>query len=236
MLVKHESIEAPAGSRNAPILTRRDNRCGRRSIEINAGGKAKRALDVLVCLAALPVMLPLFAIIALGVKTSSPGPVFYRGRRTGLGDRVFRIFKFRTMSVDAEKTGGGVTALNDFRVFPFGNLLRRYKLDELPQIFNVLAGDMSLVGPRPELPRYTDQFQGDELLILSVRPGITDYSSIRFSSLDEIVGSKDVDRVFEEEVLAEKNRLRVKYVKERTFFGDIALIFRTLACVLKKAF
>lgn len=203
---------------------------------VNPGGIAKRLLDVSVCLIALPLLLPLFALIALGIKWSSPGPVFYLGRRTGLGGKPFDIIKFRTMVVNAEKIGGGTTGLNDPRVYPFGHLLRKYKLDELPQVVNVLKGEMSLVGPRPELPQYTDQYRGEELLILTVRPGITDDSSIEFSSLDEIVGSEDADRVFEEKVLARKNRLRVKYAQQRTFFRDVGLILRTLGCVVRKAF
>lgn len=205
-------------------------------LAVRHGGIAKRLLDVSVCLVALPFLLPLFALIALGIKWSSPGPVFYLGRRTGLGGKPFDIIKFRTMVVNAEKTGGGTTGLNDPRVYPFGRLLRNYKLDELPQIINVLKGQMSLVGPRPELPQYTDQYRGEELLILTVRPGITDYSSIEFSSLDEIVGPEDADRVFEEKVLARKNRLRVKYAQQRTFFRDVGLILRTLGCVARKAF
>ena len=134
------------------------------------------------------------------------------------------------------KDRGGTTALNDFRIFRFGRLLRKYKLDELPQIFNVIKGDMSLVGPRPELPQYTDQYKGDELLILNVRPGITDYSSIQFSSLQEDVGAEDADRVFEERILPKKNALRIRYVKERTFLGDVGLILRTFGCIIKKVF
>jgi len=152
-----------------------------------------------------------------------------------LSGRQFRIWKFRTMVVNAEKIGGGTTALNDFRIFRFGGLLRKYKLDELPQIFNVIKGDMSLVGPRPELPQYTEQYEGDELLILSVRPGITDYSSMKFNALDEVVGAGDADRVFEDTVLTRKNELRIKYVKERTFFGDIKLILQTLGLIFRKA-
>jgi len=202
----------------------------------NLGGIAKRLLDVGVCLAALPLLLPVFALIALGIKWSSPGPVFYFGWRTGLGGKPFRIFKFRTMAIDAERTGGGTTALDDPRVYPFGRLLRKYKLDELPQIINVLRGEMSLVGPRPELARYTDRYRGEELLILTVRPGITDYSSIEFSSQEEIVGSGDAVRAFEEKVLARKNRLRVQYTRQRTFFRDVGLILQTLACIVRKPF
>ena len=196
----------------------------------------KRIFDLTFCLIALPFFLPFFAVIAIFIQATSPGPVFYRGLRTGLGGKPFRIWKFRTMVVSAENIGGGTTALNDFRIFRFSGFLRKYKLDELPQIFNVMKGEMSLVGPRPELPQYTGQYKGDELLILSVRPGITDYSSIQFNSLQEEVGAEDADLVFEKRVLAKKNALRIRYVKERTFFGDVGLILRTFGCIIKKAF
>ncbi len=195
----------------------------------------KRIFDVSACLLSLPFLLFYFAITAIAIKLDSPGPVFYRGWRTGLGGKPLRIFKFRTMVVDAEKIGGGTTALKDSRITRIGKFLRRYKLDELPQIFNVIKGDMSLVGPRPELPQYTDQYKSEELIILSVRPGITDCSSIKFSALDEVVGAGDADRVFEETVLARKNELRIRYVKERTFFGDIHLILQTLGVIFRKA-
>ncbi|MBU4350686.1 sugar transferase [bacterium] len=196
----------------------------------------KRLFDIIVCFISLPFLLPFFIIFAIIIKLSSPGPVFYRGLRTGLHGRTFRIFKFRTMVINAEKIGGGTTALNDFRIFKFGKFLRRYKLDELPQIINVIKGDMSIVGPRPELPQYTNQFKGEEILILSVRPGMTDYSSVKYFSLQEIVGSKNADQVFEENILKEKNKLRIKYVKEQNFFQDIKLIFQSFICIFRRIF
>jgi len=197
--------------------------------------KFKRIFDVIVCLIWLPFFTPFFIIIAISIKVDSPGPVFYRGWRTGLGGRPFRIFKFRTMVVDAEKIGGGTTALKDSRITRLGKFLRKYKLDELPQVLNVIKGDMSIVGPRPELAQYTGLYKGEELVILSVRPGITDYSSMKFSALDEVVGAGDADRVFEETVLARKNGLRIRYVRERTFSGDIKIILQTLCLIFRKA-
>ena len=197
---------------------------------------SKRLFDTALCLALLPIIVPFAAVVALGIRISSPGPVFYLGTRSGLNGRPFRIFKFRTMVVDAERKGGGTTALNDRRIFPFGRLLRRYKLDELPQLINVLRGEMSLVGPRPELPLYTDQYSDVEKQILGVRPGITDLSSVRFSSLDEIVGTHDADNVFEQTVLPEKNRLRLQYVRTQTFMGDIWIIIMTGWCIVRKIF
>ncbi len=139
------------------------------------------------------------------------------------------------MVVDAEKIGGGTTALKDSRITRLGKFLRKYKLDELPQVLNVIKGDMSIVGPRPELAQYTGLYKGEELVILSVRPGITDYSSMKFSALDEVVGAGDADRVFEETVLARKNGLRIRYVRERTFSGDIKIILQTLCLIFRKA-
>jgi lipopolysaccharide/colanic/teichoic acid biosynthesis glycosyltransferase len=195
---------------------------------------AKRVFDVVVALVLLVITLPILVLISLGIALTAPGPVLYRGLRTGRDGRPFFILKFRTMVVDAEKTGGGTTALNDPRIFPFGRLLRHAKLDELPQLFNVLRGEMSLVGPRPELPVYTERYTRAERLILSVPPGITDNSSIRFSALDRIVGDRNADLVFEETVLPEKNRLRLEYVKTRSFWGDIAILVRTAEAVLRK--
>lgn len=196
----------------------------------------KRLFDIIVCFISLPFLLPFFIVFAIITKLSSPGPVFYRGLRTGLCGRTFRIFKFRTMVINAEKISGGTTALNDFRIFKFGKFLRRYKLDELPQIINVIKGDMSIVGPRPELPRYTNRYKGEELLILSVRPGMTDYSSIKYFSLQEIVGYKNAEQVFEENILQQKNKLRIKYVKEQNFFQDIKLIFQSFICIFRRIY
>jgi lipopolysaccharide/colanic/teichoic acid biosynthesis glycosyltransferase len=197
---------------------------------------AKRPFDVIVAGILLLLSAPFWVIIASGIWLSSPGPVFYRGLRAGMGGRPFRILKFRTMVVDAEQKGGGTTALGDSRVFAFGRLLRHAKLDELPQLLNVLFGEMSLVGPRPELLFYTDRYTTEERAILSVRPGITDPSSVHFISLDEIVGARDADRVFEELVLPQKNRLRLEYVRNRSFWGDMRILGLTGWCVVRKIF
>jgi lipopolysaccharide/colanic/teichoic acid biosynthesis glycosyltransferase len=173
-------------------------------------------------------------IIAFAVRMSSPGPVFYRGVRTGRWGVPFRIYKFRTMVDGAEGMGGGTTALGDPRVTPVGRFLRRHKLDEFPQLINVLVGDMAIVGPRPELPQYTEQYSAEEQRILSVRPGITDHSSLKFASLEHEVGGADADRNYEELVLPEKNRLRLHYVDNQSFMGDMALAFQTIARILTK--
>ena len=136
------------------------------------------------------------------------------------------------MIVGADK-GFGTTSKNDPRVTPIGLVLRKSKLDELPQLFNILNGEMSFVGPRPELPRYTDRYKGKERLILSVLPGITDYSSLHFSNLNELIDDRNPDNSFETDILKKKNYLRVKYVENRSFFGDVILIGKTILRVFR---
>lgn len=192
---------------------------------------AKRVFDILAASAALLLLWPLLLLIAILVKTGSSGPILYRGERTGRYGKPFHILKFRSMVVEAERLGGYSTAQNDPRVTRIGRFLRRFKLDELPQLFNVLRGEMSIVGPRPEVPAYTRLYVGEELLILTVLPGITDYSSIKFSQLDKTLGTEAPDRVYEEIVLPDKNLLRLKYVETQTFWGDMGIIISTMACV-----
>ncbi len=195
---------------------------------------AKRAFDVLASAAALVVLSPLLLAVAAGVKLDSPGPVFFRGVRSGLHGKPFRILKFRTMVVDAARIGGPSTGRDDPRVTRFGSFLRRYKLDELPNLACVLIGQMSIVGPRPEVPQYTSLYRGEEALILTMRPGITDYSSVRFIDLASHIGSEDVDANFESRVLPVKNRLRVRYVKEWSFRNDMRIIGSTLLALVAR--
>ena len=181
-------------------------------------------------------MSPLFLIIAVMIKTQSKGNVFYRGLRVGRRGKLFRICKFRTMIVNAEKPAGDTTALHDPRITDIGRWLRKYKLDEIPQLWNVLKGDMSFVGPRPELLVYTQRYTPQEKCILDVRPGITDLSSIEFHALDQRVGATNADKVFEEQVLPVKNRLRVQYVQEQSFALDIKILVRTMKVMIGKCF
>jgi lipopolysaccharide/colanic/teichoic acid biosynthesis glycosyltransferase len=188
----------------------------------------KRFFDLIAAIVGLALLSPFFLIIALLIKLSSTGPVFYRGIRIGLNGQPFRIFKFRTMRPDAELVGSTSTGHNDPRITRIGCWLRPAKVDELPQLINVLKGEMSLVGPRPEVLEHTVEYSEEEQIILSVRPGITDYASIRFYNLNELVGSDDPRRTFVEKYRPEKNRLRVFYVQNQSFCGDIKLIFRTV--------
>ena len=194
----------------------------------------KRALDFLLALIllipAMVVMLPL----ALWVKLDSPGPVLYKAVRGGYHNQPFLIYKFRSMVVGADKTGGA-TAKNDSRVTRAGRVMRRLKLDELPQLLNILRGDMSFVGPRPELLLYTEQYTPEQQCIMWVRPGITDRSSITFIAQDEIIGEEDPVANFERLILPEKNRLRVEYARSQSFPLDWRLFWETLLGVFRKA-
>jgi lipopolysaccharide/colanic/teichoic acid biosynthesis glycosyltransferase len=192
----------------------------------------KRAFDVLVSAAGVLLLSPLLALIALVVRVDSKGPVLYRGVRIGLHGRPFRIFKFRTMVPDAERIGSTATAKEDPRITRVGNFLRRYKLDELPQLFNVVKGEMSIVGPRPEVEEHTSAYTAEEQIILSVRPGITDLASIRFRHLGELLGNEDANRVFIEKYRGEKNRLRIEYVKGQSFLSDLRIILKTIYVVI----
>jgi lipopolysaccharide/colanic/teichoic acid biosynthesis glycosyltransferase len=196
----------------------------------------KRIFDVAFSIIVLLAIWPVFAVVAIAVKLSSPGPIFYRGVRSGLFGRSFRIFKFRTMVANAESLGGPTTGTNDHRVTRIGALLRRTKFDELPQLLNILVGDMSFVGPRPEVLEYTAQYKDAEKNILCMRPGITDYASIEFADLDDLVGNIDPDRYFREHILPRKNALRVKYVKEWSLWSDFIILWKTFYRVVKKIF
>jgi lipopolysaccharide/colanic/teichoic acid biosynthesis glycosyltransferase len=164
----------------------------------------------------------------------SQGPIFYKALRGGYHNIPFKIYKFRTMVAGADKIGGGTTSLNDSRITKTGRFLRKTKLDEIPQLLNIVKGEMSFIGPRPELLQYTNNYTNEEKIILAVRPGITDISSIRFIALDEIVGEENADEYYEKYVLKQKNLLRVEYVKKQSFALDIQLFCATIWGVLKK--
>ena len=194
----------------------------------------KRIIDCLLSVLAIGIVWPLYFVIAAAIVLESGFPIFYRAERGGYLGVPFKICKFRTMVKDADKIGGGTTALNDSRITKVGNLLRKTKLDEIPQLWQVFLGKMSFVGPRPELPRYVEQYSGDELEILQVRPGITDYSSIEFINLDEIVGTENADEMYEKYVLKRKNELRIKYARTVSIFTDIKLFLLTIWKVIEK--
>ena len=194
----------------------------------------KRIIDFLLGAILFIICLPFYLIITIAISAQDGFPVLYRAPRGGYHNKPFKICKFRSMVKNADKIGGYTTAFHDPRVTKVGAVLRKSKLDEIPQLINILKGEMSFVGPRPEVLEYVNRFTGLEKYILEVRPGITDYSSIRFANLDEIVGEKNADEFFQKEILGQKNALRVKYVAEISFFTDVKIFFMTVWAVLKR--
>jgi lipopolysaccharide/colanic/teichoic acid biosynthesis glycosyltransferase len=228
-MAEHETTGAiTAGGANATATARRIA-SGARSVD----EALKRAFDLVSASIGLILLSPLMVCCALAVLLSSGRPIVYYGVRTGRYGVPFRLMKFRTMRPDSEALGGS-TGKDDPRVTRVGRLLRRTKLDELPQLLNVIRGDMSLVGPRPELPQYTALYSEDQRVVLTVRPGITDYSSLHFIALDEWLGSQDVDATYETRVLPEKNRLRVHYARTRSLWVDGDILLRTLARLVRR--
>jgi lipopolysaccharide/colanic/teichoic acid biosynthesis glycosyltransferase len=197
---------------------------------MTAGRVLKRAFDIGFSLGALLVLVPLLVAVSVWIKLDSPGPVFFRQARVGRGGRDFRIFKFRTMHVDAERRGGQLTVGEDRRITRAGAWLRKYKVDEIPQFFNVVLGDMSIVGPRPEVRRYVELYDADtRALVLSVRPGITDLASIEYRDENALLArSADPERTYVEDVMPAKLALCRRYIRERSFLGDLRIIGRSM--------
>jgi lipopolysaccharide/colanic/teichoic acid biosynthesis glycosyltransferase len=195
----------------------------------------KRSFDILLSLFGLILLSPVLIFLGLLIKGEDGGPVFYRGMRVGRYGKPFKIFKFRTMAVNAEEIGGSSTANDDPRITRVGKLLRKYKLDELPQLINVLKSEMSIVGPRPQVQWAVDLYTLEEKQILSVLPGITDYASLKFPNEGEILrGSKDPDRDYMEKIHPEKMHLSLEYVKNRSMWIDVKIIFKTIKALFEK--
>lgn len=190
----------------------------------------KRLFDFTAALVGLLILSPLFLFLAGWIKFDSKGPIFFRQKRVGLNGRTFWIHKFRSMRNDSEKAGLQITVGQDARITRSGHFLRKFKLDELPQLIDVLSGSMSLVGPRPEVPRYVDKYPLDvKDLVLSVRPGITDFASIEFKDENMILGeSKDPEKDYVEKILPIKLKYHAAYAKNASFSEDLGIIFRTL--------
>jgi lipopolysaccharide/colanic/teichoic acid biosynthesis glycosyltransferase len=193
----------------------------------------RRALDVLVASSVLVVAAPLWGVIAVVVRYTSPGPILYAGRRVGLNGRPFAMYKFRTMRVGADRSGPGITGSRDPRVTPVGRLLRATKLDELPQLVNVVQGDMSLVGPRPEAPEYVALYDDRQRRVLTVRPGITGPTQLLYRHEERLLQAADVDHQYRTELLPKKLESDLRYVADRTLWGDIRLIVATAGAVLR---
>lgn len=194
----------------------------------------KRLFDLTAALVGLLVLAPALIVIAVAIKLNSRGPILYRGERVGRHGKAFKIVKFRTMCVNAESLGT-TTADNDPRITGMGRFLRKYKLDELPQLINVIHGEMSIVGPRPEVEEHTSAYNEEEKAILTVLPGITDYSSIRFVNLGKVLGSENAHQVFLTRYRSEKNQLRLKYVRNRSFREDMRILLLTLLTLVRVA-
>jgi lipopolysaccharide/colanic/teichoic acid biosynthesis glycosyltransferase len=189
----------------------------------------KRILDIVVSLIGLICLLPLLLLVAVLIKLDSAGPVFFRQERIGKGFQPFQILKFRTMIHDAERTGGLITFGKDPRITRIGRILRNTKVDELPQLVNVLKGEMSLVGPRPEVSRYVRAFQEEYEEILKVRPGMTDLASLKYRNEEAMLGqSDDPEEEYIKHVLPDKIRLAKDYVQRSSVIFDLSLIFRTM--------
>lgn len=195
----------------------------------------KRIFDIIASGCGLLVLSPVFIILAVWVKLDSKGPVFYKQFRVGKDNKDFKLLKFRSMRVGADKKGLITVGGRDPRITPSGYYIRKYKLDELPQLINVFIGDMSLVGPRPEVRKYVDLYAMEQMSVLEVRPGITDLASIRYRNENDLLEkADDPESYYREVIMQDKLRINLEYVKNHTFMGDIKLIFETLWAVVKK--
>jgi lipopolysaccharide/colanic/teichoic acid biosynthesis glycosyltransferase len=194
----------------------------------------KRLMDIVVSGCALAVLWPVLLLIAIAIKIDDPGPVFYRQVRVGRGGKTFRIYKFRTMVVDADKKGLAITVGRDNRITRMGAFLRKTKLDELAQLINVFTGEMSFVGPRPEVPKYVDMYTPYQRQVLLVRPGITDYASIAYRNENDLLaGADDPEKMYIEKIMPDKIELNMKYLREISPLADIRLILSTIVAVIR---
>lgn len=193
----------------------------------------KRLFDITASGLGLLVLSPLFLVLALWIKLDSPGPVFYRQVRVGRGNKDFRLFKFRSMRVGSDKKGLITVGGHDPRVTRSGYYIRKYKLDELPQLINVFIGDMSLVGPRPEVRKYVDLYTPEQLRVLDVRPGITDMASIRYRNENELLEqAADPEQYYRDVVMQDKLRINLEYIADHSFIKDLKIIFMTFKAVV----
>lgn len=195
----------------------------------------KRLFDIFASGIGLLVLSPLFLVVAIWIKCDSKGPVFYKQQRVGRGNKDFWLYKFRSMRPGSDKQGLITVGGRDPRVTRSGYFIRKYKLDELPQLINVFIGDMSLVGPRPEVRKYVDMYTLEQIHVLDVRPGITDLASIRYRNENELLEqAEDPDRYYVEVIMQDKLKINLKYVAEHSFWYDIKLIFMTFWEIVAK--
>lgn len=195
----------------------------------------KRIFDIVMSGLGLICLSPLFLVLAIWIKCDSVGPVFYRQVRVGRGNKEFRLFKFRSMRPDSDKLGLITVGGHDPRVTRSGYYIRKYKLDEFPQLINVFVGDMSLVGPRPEVRKYVDLYTPEQLRVLNVRPGITSLASIRYRNENEILAkADDPDKTYVEQIMPDKIAIDLEYVENASLTNDIKLIFKTFGEIIRK--
>ena len=189
----------------------------------------KRSLDFLISFGSFIVLFPVFMVMVLFIKVAVGSPIFYQQERVGLNGKIFKLYKFRTMIVDADKIGTSVTTKYDSRITPIGRFLRRFKLDELPQLINVLKGDMSFVGPRPDVPGFADKLKGEDRIILTVRPGITGPATLKYRNEEALLAAQaDPDKYNAEVIYPDKVRLNREYVKNQSFLGDMKYFLMTV--------
>jgi lipopolysaccharide/colanic/teichoic acid biosynthesis glycosyltransferase len=195
----------------------------------------RRIIDVAVTLVVLPILTPLFALVMLAVVIESPGNPFYGGWRIGKGGRRFRMWKFRTMVKNADRVGTAITTRRDPRITRVGWFLRATKIDELPQFINLLAGDLTLIGPRPEAPEFVEQYTKEQREILKVKPGITGPTQLHYTVLEAetVPDGKDAERFYVEQVMDKKLRLDLEYIEKRTFFSDCRVVLQTVSLMVR---
>ncbi len=195
----------------------------------------KRGFDFICSLIGILILSPVFVVIWIWIKLESEGPALFLQTRVGKNNKDFKLYKFRTMYVNAEAKGQLTVGMRDPRITGAGYVLRKYKLDELPQLFNVLEGTMSLVGPRPEVRKYVDMYTSTQMQVLNVKPGITDLASIKFINENELLAKAEhPEEYYINEIMPAKLRINMEYVHNRAFFKDLLLIFKTLSKIVSK--
>ncbi|MGA2096707.1 MAG: sugar transferase [Candidatus Acidiferrum sp.] len=195
----------------------------------------RRIIDVVFTLVVLPILTPLFALVMLAVVIESPGNPFYGGWRIGKGGRRFRMWKFRTMVKNADRVGTAITTRRDPRITKVGWFLRATKIDELPQFINLLVGDLTLIGPRPEAPEFVEQYTKEQREILKVKPGITGPTQLHYTVLEAetVPDGQDAERFYVEQVMDKKLRLDLEYIEKRTFFSDCRVVLETISLMVR---
>ena len=198
-----------------------------------AGNVLRRVMDILIPFLSLWILWLPFSLIALWIKLDSSGPILHHSVRVGKGGQHFSIYKFRTMIINADKQGPAITAASDSRITRSGKFLRNTKLDELPQLLNVLVGDMSLVGPRPEDPRYVALYTPDQRRVLDTRPGITSAASLEFRNEEALLMQENWEEVYREQIMPKKLSIDLEYLSQRTLGTDIKLVVKTVCCMFE---